>query len=222
MYKLTRLNGTDFYSGTINYAENIGKIIRLTDYDPKEMGECGCGLHSCKNPNDCFVGANIPCRAFKVKTIDVIVRGKYKTRSQGLKIIEEIIDLNKLFGWNYNGAINPINPFKLIAPEVNELHIKLLREWIKVRDSVWDSVWNPVRNSVRNSVKDSVWDSTHAYIGSFFTNITNWQHIKHDVGIYPFQSAVDLWKMGFVPSFDGKLWRLHVGRNAKIVWTGKL
>jgi hypothetical protein len=39
---------------------------------------------------------------------------------------------------------------------------------------------------------------------------------------YPFQPAVDLWKMGLVPSFDGKLWRLHGGKDGKVLWEGKV
>lgn len=35
---------------------------------------------------------------------------------------------------------------------------------------------------------------------------------------YPFQCVVDLWKQGLVPSFDGKNWRLHSGKKAKIVF----
>jgi hypothetical protein len=37
---------------------------------------------------------------------------------------------------------------------------------------------------------------------------------------YPFQPAVDLWKLGFVSSFDGKIWRLHAGKKASVVWQG--
>jgi hypothetical protein len=37
---------------------------------------------------------------------------------------------------------------------------------------------------------------------------------------YLFQPAVDLWKLGFVPSFDGKIWRLHAGKKTSIVWQG--
>jgi hypothetical protein len=97
--------------------------------------------------------------------------------------------------------------------------------WVSVRDSVgasvwdsvWDSVWVSVRDSVGNSVgasvRASVWvsvrDSVGVYIGSLF-NIWN--------GGYKFQPAVDLWKRGFVASFDGKTWRLHSGKKAKIVY----
>ncbi len=96
-----------------------------------------------------------------------------------------------------------------------------------VRASVGDSVWDSVRDSVRDpvwasvgdSVWDSVWDSVGAYIGSLFPSIKKWKYIKHAKGEYPYQCCVDLWKRGFVPSFDGKSWRLHAGKDAKIVYT---
>ena len=39
---------------------------------------------------------------------------------------------------------------------------------------------------------------------------------------YPFQSCVDLWKAGFVPSFDGSAWRLHTGEMADVVYEYKV
>ena len=92
--------------------------------------------------------------------------------------------------------------------------------WNSVRDSVWDSVWNSVEASfgysVWNSVEasfgysvwDSVWDSVGAYVSSFLDI-----PYQHD-----FTPAVKLWDDGLVPSFDGKVWRLHTGKNAKIVY----
>jgi hypothetical protein len=104
-----------------------------------------------------------------------------------------------------------------------------------VGDSVWNSVWDSVKasvgvgDSVGNSVWNSVWNSVvasvgnsvRAYIGSMFPNIEKWRYIDHKKGIYPFQPAVDLWYRGLVPSFDGKLWRLHSGPDAMIVWEDK-
>ena len=110
-----------------------------------------------------------------------------------------------------------------------------------VCDSVWDSVWNSARYSVRSSVWDSmrysvldsmrysarssVRNSVYAYIGSLFPNIKEWKYtesVDHEEGVYPFQPAVDLWYKGFVfvPSFDGKgkVWRLHSGKDASIVF----
>jgi hypothetical protein len=101
-----------------------------------------------------------------------------------------------------------------------------------VRDSVWDSVevsvlasvWKSVEASVWDSVRDSVWDSARAsvrdsvwaYISSLFPNIKKWKYVNHEDGVNPFQSCIDLWKGGYVPSFDGETWRLHT--KAGIEW----
>ena len=93
--------------------------------------------------------------------------------------------------------------------------------WDSVGASVWDSVgasvWDSVRASVRDSVGASVRDSVGAYISSLFLNITKWKYINHKEGENPFQSCIDLWKDGFIPSFDGKTWRLHTGQKATVV-----
>ena len=87
--------------------------------------------------------------------------------------------------------------------------------WASVRASVWASVWASVRASVWDlvwaSVGDSVWASVWAYVSAFFAI-----DYEHD-----FSSAVKLWEAGLVPSFDGRTWRLHTGKDAKIIyeWT---
>jgi len=60
-----------------------------------------------------------------------------------------------------------------------------------------------------------------AYIGSLFPGISTWKYIQHEPGVYPFQPAADLWRMGLVPIYDGKIWRLLAGTKAEIVWEGK-
>jgi hypothetical protein len=112
--------------------------------------------------------------------------------------------------------------------------------WDGVMSVVWDSVWyssgdsvlNSVisrarwnaRYSVKSSIWDSVWNCVGAYIGSMFPSINKWKYKTYEQGQYPFQqypfqSAVNLWYRGLVPSFDGKIWRLHSGEKAEIVWT---
>ena len=88
-------------------------------------------------------------------------------------------------------------------------------DWASVRASVWDLVWASVRASVGDSVGASVWASVRAsawaYVSAFFAI-----DYEHD-----FSSAVKLWEAGLVPSFDGRTWRLHTGKDAKIIyeWT---
>jgi len=102
-----------------------------------------------------------------------------------------------------------------------------------VRASVWDSVEASVGASVEASVGDSVeasvwasveasvWASVEAsveaYIGYIFAPaVPKWKTE------YPYQSAVDLWMQGLVPSYDGNVWRLHGGINAEILWEGTI
>jgi hypothetical protein len=126
--------------------------------------------------------------------------------------------------------IKPIvNPFDL--PEVIEVmpeQVELLKSWSSVwdsvrayvrayvrtpvgdsvgdsvRDSVWSSVWSSVRVSVRDSVRPSVW----AYVSSFF-------NVQYD---FDPSSLLRLWDAGLLPSFDGKTWRLHTGKTAKVIF----
>ena len=97
-----------------------------------------------------------------------------------------------------------VHPFSLTPPTITERHIQLLKEWASVRALVGDSVGA--------SVADSVWAAVGAYMGSFF-KLPEWQEG------YPFQSAVDLWEMGLVASFDGATWRLHGGPGGKVLYT---
>ena len=98
-----------------------------------------------------------------------------------------------------------------------------------VRNSVGDSVSRSVPRSVRNRVRDrvgasvgvSVWASVWAYTGGLFPGITSWKYAE-GLGAVPWRPLLNLWYAGYVPSFDGKTWRLHTGKNAKVVWEVKL
>lgn len=133
-------------------------------------------------------------------------------------------------------VIKPIKNPLLVErkhPEPNAEEISLLKRWASVRASVWASVWasvsasvgEPVGASVWASVGDSVWASVWvsvgasvwAYISSFFA-LDEWQLNGKTVHGNPFQPAIDLWEAGLVPSFDGKVWRLHAGKKAQIVY----
>jgi len=99
-----------------------------------------------------------------------------------------------------------VHPFKIEPPvTITKQHINMLRKWASVRNSVWANVGN--------SVEDSVW----VYYGSFFI-LPVWKYVKHPRGKYPFTPCVQLWKLGLVPSFDDKIWRLHAHEDARVVF----
>ena len=85
-----------------------------------------------------------------------------------------------------------------------------------VCSSITDSVWRSIRDSVGISVWSSVGDFIGAYITSFF-NLKKWKDINNRPYENPFQSSIDLWNKGIVPSFDGETWRLHTGPDGKII-----
>ena len=106
-----------------------------------------------------------------------------------------------------------VYPFNLKPPKkVTNKHLSALKKWA--------SVWDSVGASVRASVGDSVW----AYTGSFLVLPRKaWKYTENIEGDdYPFEPCAYLWESGLVPSFDGKKWRLHGGKDAKIVWEGEL
>ena len=157
---------------------------------------------------------------------------------------------DKILGYKLSEVINPINPLLIQRGDITDKELELLKQWGSVWDSmwgsVWDSVWDSVLDSVWGSVRDSVWGSVldsvldsvwgsvwasigtsvrasvGAYISSLFPNIENWKYIKHEEGINPFQPCIDLWKAGLVPSYDGKVWRLHAGKDAKVVYKERM
>ena len=123
-------------------------------------------------------------------------------------------------------VIKPIiNPLTIQSPEWSDKHLQLLKQWASVgasvgasvRASVWASVRASVRDSIRDSVRDSIRDSIRASVSSYIF-IEKWKYIDHEKGINPFQSCIDLWELGFVPSFDGEIWRIHSGEKAEIVF----
>ena len=212
-YKLAKLDGFDFYTGkTINYRENIGKTVKCPQFNVAGDLCSDAFIHASRKPNDCFVGARIPCSAYRVSGKS-IKEDKVKCGFEELAIIEEL-NPKTLFKWNYKEACNPINPFKILPPnKITKKHIQLTEKWASVGDLVGlrASVW--ASTGLGDSVRDSVW----AYIGSIFiSEVPAWKKE------YPYQCAVDLWKMGLVPSFDGKKWRLHGGSTAEILWEGTL
>ena len=137
-------------------------------------------------------------------------------------------------GLNWKLIVEPliikpiINPL-LIDPKINiNEAIGLLKEYSSVLDSIHasvrasvhasvrESILNSVRASVLDSVRDSVLDSVHASVLTYFSSFFD---IKYE---YDFSSAIKLWESGYVSSFDNTLWRLHCGKDAKIVWEGKI
>ena len=243
-YKVLRVVGNSIYSPLQNYyygeiKEVIGKKFICDDFSKNEK-ECDKGFYA--TDIDGLIYCMNNSKSNRIFEVEVGGRSKvfneYKQRYEEQTIVrmlsenevrQLIREQSDKMDWDYYHACYPVNPLELDIPFNKDKALKLLKEWASawdsvrasVGDSVWDSVGDSVQDSawdsVRASVGDSVWDSLYAYISSLFPNIKKWKYIEHKEGVNPFQSSIDLWHMGLVPSFDGKVWRLHKGKKAEVV-----
>jgi len=223
-YKIARPDGWDFYTGkTINYRAALGTTVHVPNLTGARPALCTPSvIHASRRAEDCFAGGRVPCSLYRVQGTP-LVHDNTKAGFEALSILEEI-DPATFFKWRYAEACNPPNPLAMPIIDVTPDDIALLHQWDSVRDGVRDSVGPSVRGSVGDSVCPSVgpsvwdsvcasvWGSVRAYIGYIFAPVVpTWQQ-------YPYQSCVELWKRGLVPSYDGTTWRLHSGAAAQVVY----
>lgn len=83
-------------------------------------------------------------------------------------------------------------------------------------ESILDSIENSNSNQFYLFV-DVVRSSVLASLGAYISSLV-WQYQDQKQNYNPYQSAIELWNNGFVPSFDGEVWRLHTGKDANIVF----
>ena len=156
------------------------------------------------------------------KFIRVVPMDEVKDMVKGLQI-----------GYDLHHALWPVNPTEIFFDVTEEDWVELDKwasVWDSVVDSVRDSVWGSVVDSVRAYVRDSVWDSVRAYVrayvrasmwayvGYLFQGINPWKYVEHVPGVYPFQSAVNLWHRGFIPVRVGDKWGLYSSKLKEVIF----
>ena len=200
-FKITNPDGTAFHDNRTKYA--VGKTIKKEPCKNPKLCSRDV-IHASRTIMDALKYAKIPMAIHKVSG-EPVVEDETKCGFFTLKVVETLpeSEYDNLLGFRYHEACNPVNPMKIVN-EITDTDKENLKKWDSVRDSVWDSV------------RDSVWDSVYAYIGSLLLGITTWKYVDIGAG-YPFQSAVDLWKRGFVPvKYQGR-WHLYGWRDGKAV-----
>ena len=91
-YKATRPDGTDFYSGTVDYADALatGRWLRVRTPARDRYAVCTSDvLHASDTPTETLIGGSWPCRLFEVTGRPVAQVGrKYGFRS--LTVVREV------------------------------------------------------------------------------------------------------------------------------------
>jgi len=128
-YKLAQPDGWDWYTGdTINYREAVGGTVEVPqrDYAIEPLLCHRSVLHACREPNQCFIGAKLPCSVYEVHGSPVVDDGE-KQGFKNLRVLREVPaeELDELFGWRIVEAMDPVNPFEIEPPEITEKHITL-------------------------------------------------------------------------------------------------
>ena len=211
-----------------NFKYKLGKEYHCPEIDMCENNGCSNGLYATDLEGILYSNLSSGKQVYEceVRGKEVVI-DQFKQRFEYLKLIRKISlkelepllkKESKKLGYDLNRALVPVNPLASKPSKPTKKDIANLKKWDSVRDSVWGSVRDSVWGSVWYSVGDSVENSVRAYISSLFPNIKDWKHIDHKKGVNPFQSCIDLWHRGFVPSFDGTTWRLHSGKKAEIVF----
>jgi len=231
-----------------NFKYKLGKEYHCPEIDMCKNNDCSYGLYATNLEGILYSNLSDGKQVYEceVRGKEVVI-DQFKQRFEYLKLIrkvplKELEPLlkkeSKKLGYDLYRALIPVNPLAFKPSKPTKKDIANLKKWYSVRDSVgysvrdsvgysvgdavrdsvWGSVWCSVGDAVWCSVGDAVRDSVWAYISSLFPDIKEWKHIDHKKGINPFQSCIDLWHRGFVPSFDGEIWRLHSGKKAEIVF----
>jgi len=218
LYKAVRLDMTSHYDRKTRW--EVGVPVKVTECDPPTNNGCGRGIHASRTLLGAVVAQFGPSEYLTVNVDPQhIIQETKKVRVSECLPTHFLTQQEQdgLAGFRLYEANHPINPLRVKGNALPEPELRrLLTDWDSVWDSVRDSVWDSVWASVRDSVGDSVGVSVRAYTGSLFPNITTWRGTDLE---HPWESLRTLWLAGYVPSFDGRVWRLHRGPNAEVVLT---
>ncbi len=165
-YKATRPDGTDFYTGTVDYGAALasGDTIRL-DSDETEFPGPGW-LHLATVPTECD-GMTWPCRLFEVEPVGEFHRGEghpYKIGCREVRVLREL-PAHEAFGPQGEQVAALIERARcLTAAEIKRLH----------------AAWYAARAAARAAARYSAWDAA-GYAAGDAAGFAAWSLVARDL-----------------------------------------
>ena len=152
-FKSTRLDGTDFYSGQVDYASALASGEPL----PELSGDVefpGPGwYHLATVPTEC-VGMSWPCRLFEVEPVGDVCMDTahpHKIGARSVRVLREI-EAHRVFGPQGEQVVTLIERcLTLSAAEVD----RLAAAW----GAAWDT-WGAARGAMSGAARGATWDTT--------------------------------------------------------------
>jgi hypothetical protein len=162
-WKATRLNGTDFYTGTVDYAAALASGEPLPELSGAVAFPGPGWYHLATVPTEC-VGMSWPCRLFEVEPADDLgdhrPRGAYKVGATSVRVLREIDAHGALGPQGVQVAAIIERCATLTADEVSRLNAAWDAARGTARGTTWDAAWDATRVAARVAAWDAAWDAT--------------------------------------------------------------
>jgi hypothetical protein len=183
-FKITRMDGTDCYSGRLQY--EVGKPTTDPQYDGKPR--IGNGIHACYKPEQCMEYRNgqWPVRLFEVGFDEHVEVQHDKVKGRTVTPIREL-KLAEVFGPNGEkvmAQIDRISKIRWLKPEKEnrtkvaaliqehcrhlkkfgcpqDVAVKFTDDWDAARDAAraaaWAAAWAAARDAAWAAARDAAW-----------------------------------------------------------------
>ncbi len=147
-YKCTRPDGTDFQTGTIDYAAAFASGEVITHPAKRVKGEPATYLSVSIAPADC-TGMAWPCRLFRVEPVGRAYKSvdlKHKRECSALRVVEELPAWQAL-GPNGQQVAALVEQARTITPDQ-------LRQVVAASDAAWAAT---ARDAARAAARAAAW-----------------------------------------------------------------
>src|SRR6266849_1995412 len=153
-YKAVRPDGTDFHTGSVDYAAHLASGEKLPPIKvPKGTKRKTCSntvYHASDTPSETLIGGSWPCRLFEVTGKSVASEG-HKHGFVTMRVVKEI-ESWKALGPNGEAVAALIERAKQLTPEE-----------VRRLDATWDDTWIAARDAalalvVRDLITDEQFD----------------------------------------------------------------
>ena len=158
-FKSTRLDGTDFYSGQVDYASALASGEPL----PELSGDVefpGPGwYHLATVPTEC-VGMSWPCLLFEVEPVGDVCMDTahpHKIGARSVRVLREI-EAHRVFGPQGEQVAALIECCRtLSAAELDRLYTAWDAAWVAARDAARDAAQGAARDAARGAAWGAAW-----------------------------------------------------------------
>ena len=158
-FKATRPDGTDFRTGTIDYAAALvsGEVIRHPAKRVKD--DSATYLSISVEPADC-TGFSWPCRLFRVEPVGRAYRASVSNSKRAVSALRVVEELPAHMTLGPNGE--QVAAFIERCKSLTDSQAKKLAA---AGGAAWDAAWDAARDAAWDAARDAAWDAARVAAG---------------------------------------------------------